>query len=270
VTVRIILFCEAAADARTATTLIEETLCHRVPWLQDSQGLDTWSDVAVRYHPDEDAGNRPWFDVHRVVAHREELGIKPSRGHFGGQPAKAGAKMLLSIARIVRALRMKAGPDSPIEALVLVWDMDRQGRDRVSGLKQARTDPSMPNDFEVLIGCPDPMREAWVLAGFSPSTAEEQQRLDDERQALGFAPNEHPHRLTASDEAAKKNPKRVVASLLGGVDPERDAECLSVRSPERWELLHTRGRECGLADFLDEIDATLVPRFDGRAAVAAR
>lgn len=267
---RVVLYCEADADARTATTLIEECLCYRVDWLREHRGTDTWSDVAVRYEPDEAAGGRGWFNVHEVEKHRDRLGIKPSRGHFDGRPASPGAHLLANLGRIVRRLRQRAGGDSAAEAVVLVWDMDKQGKERTAGLTQARDAMGAPTDFAVVIGRPDPMRETWILAGFSPSSEEERRRLDAERALLGFAPNEQPHRLTATGDTDRKHPKRVLKSLLGGVDAEREAACLRIDSTQRWELLHTRGGGCGLAAFLEEIDTRLVPRVGGASPAPGR
>lgn len=99
------------------------------------------------------------------------------------------------------------------------------------------------------------MREAWVLAGFDPQSQDERDRLDNERQQLGFDPNLRAHLLTAADESAKRSAKRVLARLTGG-DWDREEQCWTQAA---LATLRERGAGSGLADFLDEIVERLVP-----------
>lgn len=124
------------------------------------------------------------------------LGVKVPYGHFGGAPAAPGATMLQTVQLIVRRMQQR-DPDVAFEALVLVWDMDTQRGGRHAGLAQAVARGALPSSVALVLGCPDPIRETWVLAGFEPETDDERQRLEAERRALGFHPHEEPHRRSA-------------------------------------------------------------------------
>ena len=256
---RILLFCEAEADARTTRQLVDEVLRHRgATWLRDTLELDP--SPVRRWVADAGAAQaREWFDLHRTAAYVRELGLRPQQGRFDGKPGQPGALLLANAARIARELDRRAGANERVEAVVLVWDMDQQGEARRAGLAQgvASAAPSFP----LVVGWADPMREAWILAGFEPQTPREEQALQEVRAELGFQPHREPHRLTASDEQAKLNAKRVVQAL--GIDAlEREEECLRIGSEERWNRLHEHGRACGLAAFLGEIEREIVPRVE--------
>lgn len=155
---------------------------------------------------------------------------------------------------IVRALTNLANVDT-IDAVVLVWDMDGQAKDRKLGLEQARTEAQKLGQFQIILGRPDRMREAWVLAGFDPQSKEEQDRLNSERQQLGFHPCNDAHLLTAADELAKRSAKRVLAVLTDEVW-EREAQCWTEAG---LATLRARGLGSGLAEFLAEVEQRLVP-----------
>src|SRR5438046_24604 len=97
-----IMFCEAAADFRTAAELIDELLRLRCSqWVRDllqsdANSLRSWY---------EDRPGRSWFDIHHVYKTAERLNVSLSYGHFGGQPAAPGALMLATIFGIVRRLQ---------------------------------------------------------------------------------------------------------------------------------------------------------------------
>ena len=154
---------------------------------------------------------------------------------------------------IVRALNNAAKVDK-IDGVVLVWDMDGQANARKLGLEQARVEAQKLVPFQIILGRPDRMREAWVLAGFDPLTSGEQDRLDNERQQLGFHPCTEAHLLTATG-TAKRSPKRVLAVLTGG-EQGREAQCWTDTA---LATLRERGAGSGLADFLGEVAQRLVP-----------
>jgi hypothetical protein len=138
-------------------------------------------------------------------------------------------------------------------AVALLRDADNQAQRR-RGLEQARASVKHCIPAErIAIGVADPCREAWHLAGFEPDTHDERTRLSAERRRLGLDPTRAPQQLTRSGE---RNIKSVLARLTDG-DREREAHCLA--HPE----LHARGRHCGLSEFLDEIDARVVPAITG-------
>ncbi len=202
---RWVMFCEAAGDHRTAATLIDEALALRcAPWVREQ--LEVAPESVRVWHDDAEA-RRPWFDLHVVYALARRLGVKVPYGHFGGAPAAPGAKLLQTVQLIARRMQ-QLDRDADFEAVVLVWDMDKQRGGRHAGLAQAAAEGTLPG-VALVLGCPDPIRETWVLAGFDPEDDTERARLDAERRALGFYPHEEPHRLTAGDEHGLKHAKRV-------------------------------------------------------------
>src|SRR5207248_2607529 len=107
---------------------------------------------------------------------------------------------------VARDEAMRGGP---VDAILLVWDMDDQGEARREGLAEGRAMALLP----MILGCPDPEREAWVLAGFVPTNARERERLEEERNALHLDPCREAHRLRDKSDGGPRSPKRVVAKL---------------------------------------------------------
>jgi hypothetical protein len=96
-----------------------------------------------------------------------------------------------------------------------------------------------------------------VLAGFEPQTGDEQKRLDELRQALGFDPRLHAERLDARTPGSKKNAVRILAELTLR-DHARESAC--------WRhadlaVLAERGARSGLKTYFDELEAHVVPLF---------
>ncbi len=96
----------------------------------------------------------------------------------------------------------------PVRAIVLVRDMDTQP-ERRQDMELARDEYTLET-FEVIIGAPDPKREAWVLNGFEPETPAEDKSLAELRQDLGFNPCERAERLRAKKDTAKRSAKRIL------------------------------------------------------------
>jgi len=120
---------------------------------------------------------------------------------------------------------------------------------------------ALSSGIVLVLGCPDPIRETWVLAGFEPESDDERRRLEAERRSLGFHPNEEPHRLTAGDEHALEHAKRVLRAL-GVTTWERERACLRIADDARRARLRVRGAGCGLDAFLGAVEAELAPRVD--------
>jgi len=256
--VRLLAFCEAAADFRTATSLVDRVLRDEGPtWIADV--VDPYPE-AVREWLNDPHG-KSFFDIHRLTEYTKQLGnMRVPQGYFDGKPGAPGALMARTAFHIVREM-LKRGPSAgrleTVDAVLIVWDMDDQGDGRRQGLAQARAEASRWAPFRIVLGCPDPMREAWVLAGFEPASDEERARLDELRRELGFSPCEEAHRLDAKDEQAKRSAKRVVR-LLTGDDAAREERCWTEPPMDR---LRARGAGSGLGAFLDEVKNDLVPLF---------
>ena len=258
---RWMIFCEAAADFRTAETLIDEVLRLRCSqWVRDLYEQNP--EFVREWHGPREG--LAWFDIHAIYAIARDLGVRLGYGHFNGRSAKAGARMLDTIVRIRRELLRRDGGDHGSDALVVVWDMDKQGDGRRAGLAQAGGDSVLPLDVTLVLGCPDPNREAWILAGFVPRD-DELGQLEAARRELGFYPNERPHELPASDETALRNTKRVLHEALGVTTWEREQECLRIADDIAFQRLSARGSAAGLQAFLSAIEEKLVPQVDPAA-----
>ncbi|WNG51630.1 hypothetical protein F0U60_51565 [Archangium minus] len=253
---RLLVFCESPADAETVKGLVERVLREQGPdWVRElldgppeaAQGFRDWV-------PDDEG--RSYFDLHKLSAYASRLKLRVPQGHFAGQPGEAGALMGRTAFLMARELALSS---TELDAVLLVWDMDDQGKDRRMGLTQACTEARPMVPFVIVLGCPDPMREAWVLAGFEPETDVERARLTALRQELGFNPCEEAHELDAKKEHARRSPKRVLEALTAG-EHEREVRCWTEAPLVR---LRSRGTHSGLTAFLDEVAESLVPRLCG-------
>lgn len=248
---KLILFCEARADGHMATNLVDRVLRDAGPaWVSDLMDHDptlvrTWSN---------DHQQRAFFDVHAINKYMQQHKVRPLLGHFDGKPGAPGAQMARNIFSLVRALDKSSTPDAPHNAVILVWDMDDQGKLRREGLEQARTEASTWAPFRIVYGCPDPEHETWLLASFEAETEEERTKLAQLRQDLGFCPVREAHRADATQDGAKKNPKRIADELMG-TDPDRRARCLT----RPVDKLREVGSNSGLTTFLDEVRERIVP-----------
>jgi hypothetical protein len=253
---RLLVFCESPVDFETVQGLVERVLREQGPdWVREllagppeaAQGFRDWV---------PDGEGRKYFDLHKLSDYASRLKLRRPQGHFAGQPGEAGALMGRTAFFVARELALSG---TELDAVILVWDMDDQGTARRMGLAQASTEARPLVPFVIVLGCPDPMREAWVLAGFEPETDAERARLADMRQELGFNPCEEAHRLDAKKEHARRSPKRVLEVLTDG-ERDREVRCWTEAS---LVLLRARGTHSGLTAFLDEAAESLVPRLSG-------
>lgn len=97
-----------------------------------------------------------------------------------------------------------------------------------------------------------------MLAAFVPQDKKETAALAALRKELGFDPTTGSEDLTASNETAKKSPKRILTKLMAYGDGEREAQCWNVASIEP---LRTQGARNGLAEFIREVEKELSPLF---------
>lgn len=266
---RLLAFCEAPADFQLAAGLIDRVLREQGPsWVADNFEAP---EVIRVWQPDP--SGLAYFDLHDLNRYMDRFGVRPVRGYFGrrpggaggGRPGGAGSSMMRKALQIARALSQQQ-PDTPLDAVVLVWDADDQPDERLAGVTlardDARDDPRRWLSFRIVLGLPDPEREAWVLAGFEPDDDAERALLAALQEELGFSPVLEAVRLRDKAAGAARNIKRVLAALLRG-DPDREERCWT--EPPLANLRH-RGAETGLAAFLEEIEQNLLPLLDPGAA----
>jgi hypothetical protein len=134
-------------------------------------------------------------------------------------------------------------------------DLDRRG-ERAHGLRAELRE--RPPALRVVLVLPDPESEAWMVAMFEPKGDAGHEALDALRRELGFDPTAEPHRLTSTVHGSPKDAKRVCAKLLS--DAWRDRI-----SPRPFARITRVGQACGLASFVDEIDAQVIPLLGGPA-----
>lgn len=236
---------EAPADFTTATELADRVLMESIGWLEP-KWLDPVRDW-IRETPD----GKPltWKSISRRA--RENGITVRGKAAFGREVVFEDARA----ARRAMALIKKLIEDT--DAIVLIRDLDNQP-DRLSGLRQAKV--AEHGAVGIVIAAANPERECWVISGFEPLAAAEQEQLALETQELGGDPRLCSQELTAgSDDQAKRSPKRILKSLSGG-DPNREARCWRETD---LSVLHDRGQENGLADYLREVNEILVPLIGG-------
>lgn len=254
---RLLLFCEARADSETVQALVERVFREEGPdWLREL--LEGTPEVARNFLDwVRDGSEGPtFFDLHKLSSYVSRLGIRVPQGHFRGEPGSPGALMARTAFRVARELVQRG---ERIDGVLLVWDMDDQGQDRRMGLTQARDEARPLVSFMLVLGCPDPMREAWGLAGFDPETDGESACLEALRQELGFHPCREAQRLDAKKEHARRSPKRVL-DVLTDSDRQREVRCWT-EAP--LSLLRERGQASGLTAFLEEAATRLLPLLTG-------
>jgi hypothetical protein len=177
----------------------------------------------------------------------QENRVKPVNGHFKGLPGHPYAHQ----AR--RALLLLAKSSQRPQAVLFQIDADDQPKRRL-GLEQARE--GFDRIFPIIIGVAITERECWHLAGFDPRDDVETRILDEIRSEIGFHPCLRSQELTAKRDHHLKSAKRILG-LVTQDNAEREASCLT----HAFEILEERGKENGLADFLNEIRERLVPLF---------
>lgn len=247
---KLLAFCEAPADFRMASGLVDRVLRDvGPPWVAES--LDT-PDAVRTWHPD--GNGQIFFDVHRLNEYADRLGVRTTRGHFNGQPGRPGAAMARKAFRVAWKLHRKT-PDEPINLVILVWDADTQADGRNEGINDARIEAKRWAPFDIVCGLPDPESEAWILAGFTPASDDEHTALADLHQELGFSPVREAARLRDKTSGAPRDIKRVLG-ILTSHDVERQARCWS---EPLLDTLRQHGQDTGLTVFLDDLAAALRP-----------
>ncbi|HEX2687532.1 MAG TPA: hypothetical protein VHN14_12985 [Kofleriaceae bacterium] len=237
----IAVVCEADADRQAATLLSDRVLRETVEWISPET-----LPYLRRYRGlgDQD----PYLKCSSVkeIARQKRIVV---HGFVDGEPKKPAAAMAM------RALRLLAVSEIPPAAVILTGDTDKEPTRR-DGYDQARRAPRWP--FAVIVGVAETKRECWILAGYEPRDDVERELLARERKVFGFDPRVSAEHLTASEEGAKRDAKRVLDALTGG---DRDREDACLEEPPL-ALLMERGANTGLTLYLQELEERLVPLFD--------
>lgn len=242
----IAIVCEAAADFETVATLADRLILHThaaavaSPWV-DAESLPLYRNWR---------GFRAADDFLRWSA----LPELASRYGVGARFSRVKPVEAFAVAAL-RAVRVLAVSPEPPDAAVFVSDAD-DDPSRLRGLGQARDYHQRTDErpLPIAVGLPLTKRECWHLCGFRPETDAEHDSADRLRGELGHEPWLRTHELTARHDTDHRSAKRVLAALCGG-DRQRELRCLHAPL----ELLRERGRENGLAAFLNELETHIVP-----------
>jgi hypothetical protein len=247
----LIAFCEAPDDFRIASDLVDRVLRDvGAAWVADV--MDASPEGVRTYFRDED---RAFFDLHKLKKYVGKLGAAVPHGHFDGKRGAADAVMGRTVFTIVRHLSKSRS----VDAVIVMRDLDDEPARR-DGMQQARREASSWATFGIVVGCPNIMREAWVLVGFEAADPIEEALLVDMRKELGFSPVSEAHQLDSNDEQAKRSPKRVLRVLTRG-DRTREEPCWQATD---LDTLRTRCPSAGLGHFLKEVEEVIVERVGRR------
>ncbi len=242
---RFLVVCEAEADFRMVTRLVERVIREHVDWIDDDllRGCPIWFDL------DQNTPFLKWSEI-KNVASRE--GTPAVRGAFDGRGGEYDAPNVKRVFRLFERWRYQ-GRD--IHGILLVRDHDGAA-ERFDWLIKARDSEAEISKL-VVIGIARHDRECWVLAGYTPSNKQEEKLITDFRTELGFDPCVDSHRLTARADHEPRSAKRVLGRLTRN-NEEREEACWT-QTP--LSTLRERGEASGLRAFLREIEERLVPLF---------
>ncbi len=252
-----VVVAEHETDARMSFFLANQIFQTEGPAWMDKGYLPRWVNLRGESYPVVTDAEPPppkctkWTEVKAMAG-----GIKLQRNlrrDSNGQAAGFDYAQGRKAAFLFNQLRQT----QPVDALILVRDLDDQPQRRTS-LEQARRDHP---EIITVLATPNPKQEAWVLNLFEP-TDEEQPLLEHLRENLGFDPCHKAEELSAKDDTAKRSAKRVVKELTGD-NRERKERCwtetaLSVLGDDD----HPRGKETYLKAYLNEVRQHLLPILD--------
>lgn len=241
---RLGIVAESEGDLPWVCGLADRVLCEEVDWVSP--------EVIDAYRVWCGHQGRSWMDLHSAWKEARSRSLR-CYGRFDGEPGAVDAHMFRAI------FLLFLFDDETPDAVVVCRDVDGD-EDRIRGFEQASRGPVVwgspqPWPFEVIAAMPKPEIEAWLIAAFSPQIEEERSALAGARRRLGFDPRLQSERLTSRGPEDKKDAKRVL-------------EEISCARPERvrasWESasladLTQSGQGCGLAAYIGEVRAKLVP-----------
>lgn len=250
---RIVLVCEGPTDPPLVCDLADRVLRDEVGWLRDQDGLDDHRSYGGL---DESHQYLKWSKAPELF---RQAGLRSNRG-FGRpipDPDYVATRKVLLLIEDHHQQSMKDG--GGVDGVLLFRDGDHQPEQRRRGIQDARADFVESHNAStsshawrqhIAIAVAVPMNEAWIAAGFEPTSSSEHEALAAARQALGFAPNESPERL------GQGVAKRVLDQLCHDLDRRTRCWC---ETP--LDTLRERGQRCGLTQFLDEVREKLATLF---------
>lgn len=135
----LLVFCEARADFELVAALVDRVLREEGPtWIRDlfDGGPDAVEHVRT-WVPDPP---HPFFDLHRNRDYVAKRKVRVPHGHFNGKPGEDGALMAYTAFLVARELALGG---TPVDAVLLVWDMDSTFRHRDPRARARREAPAV-------------------------------------------------------------------------------------------------------------------------------
>jgi hypothetical protein len=235
-------FALAAEDAEhhaAVTRLTDRVLEEKIEWFSPEIR------DAIRGWRHESPLN-PYWKVTGATDVARALGL-PLRGHFEGkqelEAAMYRAQLLVWQHAHVHGQSIHVG--------FIVRDTDHKPRRK--GAESAAKSGRWP--FVVVLAFPHPEAEAWRIAVYRPAGKAAEERVAELTRRLGFSPIEHPEKLSSTVTGGVGDAKTIREALC----PDDDDGWLEIDLHE----LRERGKSCGLADFLAEVEAVVVPLLAG-------
>ncbi|MCB9688206.1 MAG: hypothetical protein H6738_17475 [Alphaproteobacteria bacterium] len=232
---------EDRSDVRLLTGLVDAIVVAEVDWIEP-EVLDAYRSWCG---PEGD----DWLDLHQATDRARQRRFRGFYGRFGGEPGALDAHMFRAV------FLLFAEEDEPPAAVIVGRDTDGH-TERRHGFEQAA---ARDWPFITVLALADPESEAWRIATWTPDDDDDRRAQLAERERLGFDPILAPHRLTSGRSTNKRDCKKVLENL-----------CAHGRSAaDRWETLDKSqlsgiGPTCGLARFVEDVFAVLVPVVGGR------
>ncbi len=223
---------EDQPDFRIATDLADRLLVEATPWMteDDLEPQRVWLGRSHAGLPFK------WAGIDKLAL---QAGVLIS-GQYDEEPAEPDAH---AASRAIVYLQLEF-PE--LKAIMLIRDQDKQPLRR-RGIEQARKKHG--GAVPIVVGLAVLMRESWVLSGFDPVDDAEHARLLVSRKRLGLDPRTRSHEV--------RDPKLALTELTDD-NRERERRCwFDTPLP----TLRDRGRDNGLADFLDDVRSRLAELF---------
>ncbi|MBL8680642.1 MAG: hypothetical protein JNK05_15800 [Myxococcales bacterium] len=241
-----VLVAEDRASAFATATIVDRVIAERGPeWLRD-----LW-DVSQRHV------HRTWRGLRNDPESHELLGI-------GAFTKKANAKLRRGITtlapgrkgRAVEVAKFFAALDEAKEApslAVFACDLDGDAPDHALAEWSDRTGRLAARSTLYVLALAQPEFEAWFVAGFCSTNADEAAKHAAVCAQLHRDPCEHPHELQSNTDGPR-DAKVVLGALCGSrrVDDVRVRDCVE-QTP--LELLIHRGGRAGITRLVEQLDA---------------
>lgn len=202
---RIILVAEGPSDQKRVGLLVDY-------FLKKNAAVTTHPDALRRF---EGLSGESYIKIRDIPRMVRERGFDRRYSQTG--PKKGDGNTLRQLYNVLKKEKLLT-PET-----VILWARDDDGhpsrRDEVSATRD-----DLPNSTPILFAIASECGEAWVIAGWNPTTITDAAKLKELRQDFGFAPHTHPERLSHKEDVPKS--AKVVVKKLFENDEEQETDAL--------------------------------------------